>query len=857
MSPSKKKRRMDRASGPKPATGTGQRPAQAPPAVTKPPAAGTQEAVSARDVARKPEAVKTQAPPWYRRFTTPTVLLLAGVLAVALVVRLLPLLYCFKDGHIMFAEQDSYYHLRRITYIVQNFPGVNIYDSYVNYPQGYFIGWPPLFDLTAATASIIVGLGSPGQLVVEATSSAVNVVIGLLGIGAAYWLAKDIFGKRAALFSALVMAVLPATTFVTIFAYVGHHSLEMLVSLVMYLLFLRSVTAGKTQGVTPSSFRASRGPLVMAALAGVAVAAAVYAWDGAPFFIGTLLIYAFVQYAWDARRGESSGYLTVSGIVAGLVALALVAPVAVTSYYGQRLEITAIYLSWFHVIMLAGMAAFFAFMGALQAYARKSKAPWYATPAIALVVAVAALLFARELLPGVYDNLMAGLTYLSGGSALLSSISQVSPLLYLNGQFSLAIVWTYLGTALLLAIPGLLIYLYRLKKAAIRPADVFFLAWTAVILVMGLMQSRFVYLLGINVAMLAGYSIDAVAETAGLGPYIRSRAGGKPRGKKAQAKKPADVPTSLAFAAIVIALLLIQPLASACVISATPLPVTANWDDAASWIKDNTPATSYTYSADIGTRPEYGVMTWWDYGNFILYRAERPAVANNFQTGVGYAARFFTAPNESAADMIMDRCDAKYVVVDYLMGSASIGIPGVFDSMATLAGENASSYFMSYRRLDPASSGTAFYVDGNDKYYGTMYSRLYNGRGLGGQDPLGNFTDGLEHYRMVYANSGTDPVIVFEKVDGASIAGRASPGSKVELRLDVSDGLANGTYYSETTVDQSGAYSFRVPYATGEATGAITTGAGYVITSGGAKTDVSVTENDVENGGSVSAGGLQ
>ncbi|HEY3274277.1 MAG TPA: oligosaccharyl transferase, archaeosortase A system-associated [Methanocella sp.] len=816
-----------------------------------------QEAESTRASAEKTVTVETPAKPSYRRFLSNPLIWLAGILVVALAVRLLPLLYCMKDGHILLVEQDSYYHLRRITYIVQHFPGVNIFDPYVNYPQGYFIGWPPLFDLTAAAAAMVAGLGHPGQLVIEAASSAVNVLLGLLGITAAYYLAKDIFGERVALLSALVMAILPATAFVTIFGYVGHHSLEMVLSMTMYLLFLRSVTGGKTKGVTYSGIRAHKGPVVYAALAGIAIAAAVFSWDGAPYFIGTMLLYAFVLYALDACRGESSEYLTVTGIIAAAVALVLVAPFAVTSYYGQRMEITAIYLSWFHVIMLAAFAAFFVFMGALAIGTKKARVSWFATPAIAILAAGAALLAVMELLPQLFDNLMAGMTFLSGGSTVLSSISQVTPLLSRNGQFSLAVVWTYLGTALLLTIPGLLIYLYSLRKIKIGPTEAFFLVWTAVVGIMGLMQARFIYLLGINLAMLTGYGIYRLAVSAGLERFIKVNFGHRGEGKKSPAKRRLRIPAGLACVVAVMALLLVQPLASSYHIATTPLPVTTNWDDATRWIKDNTPATSGTYSAEQGTMPEYGIMTWWDYGNFILYGAERPAVANNFQTGIDDAANFFVAPDEPAADRIMEARNAKYVVVDYLMGSASIGIPGVFDNMALLAGKDVPDYFMSFRRLDPTVSGTMAYVDGNDKYYGTMYSRLYNDRGLGGRDTLGNVTSGLQHYRMVYANAGDDPVIVFEKVAGATIAGTTSPDSKVELRLAVTDGSANRTYYSVTRADQTGAYSFTVPYATGDTSGALQTGMHYVLTSGGARTEVGVPEDAVRAGTTINAGGLQ
>jgi oligosaccharyl transferase (archaeosortase A-associated) len=850
MSSSRKKSRAAKAQKPKSAP---VRPQEAREVTL---AAERQQETVVTAIAETPATAPAPALMPVRRVLSTPVLFLLGILAVALVVRLLPVVYSFSNGHILLYDQDSYYHLRRITSIVQHFPGVNIFDSYVNYPDGYFIGWPPLYDLAAATAAMIVGLGHPGQMVTEAAASSLNVALGLLGIVAAYYLGKDILGEKVALTGAFVMAILPATAFVTNFGYIGHHSLEIVVSLAMYLLFLRSATRGKAQGLTFSTAFSRKEPMVYAALSGVAIAAAIFSWDGAPFFIGVIALFAFAMYVLDAFRKESSDYLTVAGIVASVVALALVAPVAATSYYGQRMEITAIYMSWFHIAMLAGFAAFFIFMGALSLGMKKARAPWYTSLVVSVVAAGVGLVAIQRLLPGLYDSLFAAVTFMTGGSTVLSSISEVSPLLSLNGHFSLAVVWSYFGTALIIAVPAFLVYLYRLRKTRIGPAEVFFLLWTGVVAVMNLMQSRFVYLLGINIALLTGYGIYMAADAAGLDRLIRKDTGGDKHAKRSDTGKRPRLTAGLAIVMVAAAVLLLQPLAYACMIGTTPLAVTGNWDDAAQWIKDNTPATSYTYSADIGTLPEYSVMTWWDYGNYILYRGERPAVANNFQTGVYDSADFFLARSEPAADQMMERHNAKYVVVDYLMGSASIGIPGVFDSMATLAGENASQYFMSFRRLDPSVGGTMWYVDGNDRYYGSMYSRLYNDRGLGGLNPLGNTTSGLQHYRMVYANTGTDPVIVFEKVAGATITGSAQPGSRIELALNVSWGAGSRDYYSYTTADQEGAYSFTVPYPTGVTAGPVTTGAHYVISSGGKRTDIEVAEDAVEKGTSITAGGL-
>jgi len=50
-----------------------------------------------------------------------------------------------------------------------------------------------------------------------------------------------------------------------------------------------------------------------------------------------------------------------------------------------------------------------------------------------------------------------------------------------------------------------------------------------------------------------------------------------------------------------------------------------DWYDSLIWLRENTP--------DPGKPPQYGIMTWWNYGNWILYISKRPVVANNFQIG--------------------------------------------------------------------------------------------------------------------------------------------------------------------------------------------------------------------------------
>ncbi|MCD1294171.1 oligosaccharyl transferase, archaeosortase A system-associated [Methanocella sp. CWC-04] len=784
-------------------------------------------------------------------------LLLAGIMVLGLIIRLIPVTYNIINGQVILPEFDTYYHLRRITYTIEHFPFTNIYDSYVNYPGGYLIGWPPLFDLIAATLSLIVGLGSPDRFTIELTSSMLPVAIGLLSLIPLYYLTKDAMGEKAALIAALVMAILPAAVFRTVFGFADHHALEVLVSLTMYVLFIRGVTMARDSGLGFSNLKENRKPVTYAVLAGIAAACMVFTWDGAPIFISIIVIYAFIQYAYDAYNKMNPEYLTVSGLITSVTALMIVAPFAATSNMGQQFQITAIYLSWFHILFLLGIAIFFLAAGMLFKTMADKKAPWYSAPAIVITAGAAALMFIKLALPQFFSNIEEGLIFLSGGSKVLQTIVEVEPLLSYNGELSFIIPWVYFSTAFILAILGFIAYLaFTLPDKKVRNVEIFLIVWTLIIIVLGLLQKRFVYLLAVNVAIFSGYMIYVGLNLAGLDNIGKAE---KSRGKKKMPKAGEGAIQPALIAVFIISIIVLLPvLNNAITIASTQEQYSKDWNDACTWLRDNTPKTSYTYSADIGTAPEYGVMSWWDYGNFILYRGERPAVSNNFQTGIEDSARYFVAGDESYANSIMDKRNCRYVMIDQRMGSPYAGaMYGIFDNIPYMADEDPSSYYMFYRMPEPLGSEEV--IDGNDKYYDSMYARMFYGDGCGGFNELGGIVDGLEHYRLVYVTSGIDPVKIFEYVKGSKITGTAQPGSKVELRLtlEIPGGDTNKkTYYSSAIADSDGQYSFTVPYPTSGYPGVIKAVSKYSIISGASEVLVDVPEDAISEGKVINAGVL-
>ncbi len=787
---------------------------------------------SSRKSKGKPSKTGQERPPVKTFKINKTLLLLGGILLLGLVLRLLPALYTIVGGSVVFLGPDSYYHMRRIFFTILHYPAVNTFDLYVNYPYGFSILWPPLFDVTAATASLIAGLGHPDALTVEVVSTLVPVLMGLAAIVLAYYIVRDAMNEKVALIAALIMAILPAGVFRSMFGVVDHHELEVLLSLAMFLLFMRGVSSARAAGAV--SLNTGR-PILYAALAGMAIASMILSWDGAPIFIGVIIAYAFFQYAYDAYNRESSGPLTAVGLISSAVAFLIIAPIAYLTSPMFYFSATAI--SWFHIVFLLGLALFFLAMGSLSALPLKYGAHWLALPASALAIAAASAAALYLFLPDFFRNIELGIEYLAGTSGVMLTISEMEPLYRSMGHLSWSVPWAYFSLAGPIALLGLALYIAMAWGRKLNNIEVFFLVWTAAVLVLGIMQKRFINLLAVNASIFAGYAIYKALELAGLEKYL------SPADPK-KASRDASMSGALIAAILLVPFLLLPVLLNSITLAGSPEPYALDWNAACTWVRENTPATSYLYSLDMNSTPEYGIMSWWDYGNYILYRAERPARANNFQTGIEDAAGFFTAQNETAADAIMDDNNLRYVMLDYRMGSPWSGVKyGIFEDMAFLAGDDPMSYH------DSATPNKA--LQANDKYFNSMYSRLYYTGACGG-NVSGHTVKPLEHYRLLYVTDGVDPVKVFEHVKGATITGMADPGSNVEVRLKVMTPYGQGVYSNNTVAGPDGRYAFVVPYSTSSAA-YVRTDAAYTITAGSASSGVAVPESAVLGGATIRA----
>ena len=146
------------------------------------------------------------------------VIVLVILFLIAFFVRMLTYGSIFVGDNIRFLEFDTFYHMRRIVSFAENFPHIWNFDTYIDYPYGNVVGWPPLYDWTVALISNIIGFGQPNRHLIETVGVYFPVFIGSLSVIAIYFISKEIFDGydrhnwEIGAISGLLLAIMPAFT---------------------------------------------------------------------------------------------------------------------------------------------------------------------------------------------------------------------------------------------------------------------------------------------------------------------------------------------------------------------------------------------------------------------------------------------------------------------------------------------------------------------------------------------------------------------------------------------------------------------------------------------------------------------
>ncbi|MEK6655722.1 MAG: hypothetical protein AABY92_11320, partial [Thermodesulfobacteriota bacterium] len=230
------------------------------------------------------------------------------------------------------------------------------------------------------------------------------------------------------------------------------------------------------------------------------------------------------------------------------------------------------------------------------------------------------------------------------------------------------------------------------------------------------------------------------------------------------------------------------------------------------WIRLNTPPTRSPWRPV--EKPEYGILSSWDLGHYIQYIAERPTVANNFGyqlrgEGLEDSVRMYLHREERD---VLDLCDRRGV--RYLL------LTNVFPGMDTMGPIIGVDFVRDYTAVaaSPGHPGGPMLFP-NDRYLALASQRMYMFDGSATPD-----TEAIGHFRLVfesqrengepYLPQGVKFVKLFEKVKGARIVGKGTPGLPVTVSVRMMTNFDRFfDYVALATADEKGNFEVTVPYA--------------------------------------------
>jgi asparagine N-glycosylation enzyme membrane subunit Stt3 len=230
---------------------------------------------------------------------------LALAVLAGLLVRLLPLPRVLSIAYVDF-QGDGWYHLRRLDWLLANFPRSLTYDPYV----GQFVPLPPLFDLLVAAIVSLAGFPEAGTRTAEVMAALAPALMGALVALPSFGQARLLFDERSAAWAGFLVVLLPGPFLIrSLMGVTDHHVAEVLFS--SLTLFL----------VTRASLRDDRWT---PAAAGLALGSYFLCWSGAPFVVSGLLAWGVLEYTRGFVLGRGVPAISRALGPAAAIALALV-----------------------------------------------------------------------------------------------------------------------------------------------------------------------------------------------------------------------------------------------------------------------------------------------------------------------------------------------------------------------------------------------------------------------------------------------------------------------------------------------------------------------------------------------------
>jgi oligosaccharyl transferase (archaeosortase A-associated) len=695
-------------------------------------------------------------------------IILAALCGLSLYLRIvLPYHQVFVNDWVWFRETDAYYYMRNIETLVHNFPHYNTFDPYMLYPgSGGGLGRPFFAWLVAGIILLVRGASTLHTM--EVVAAYIPAILGTLTLIPVYFIGKELFNRWVGVIAAALVAILPGEFLHrSLLGFTDHHVAEVLFSTVCILFLIMAIKRARERDISFShilsrDWSTITKPLVYTLLAGIFLGIYLLTWQGGLLLVFIIFVYLVIQFIVDHLSHKSSDYLCIVGTPVFLIAFLMLLPIFGNIGNMDRVSLTIAIVVPIVLSIISRLMA-----------GRAWKPVYYPLTLVGLAgIGLAAF---HAINPSLLQSMLGKFIIFTPSGAMLT-VMEVSPLLFPNGQFSFQMAWYNFTTSFFIAFVSLAMLIYVAIKG--KSADkILFLVWSIMMLMAVLGQRRFGYYYAVNVALLTGYFSWKMLDLAGLRKLlakpkkvVKSVKQFKKAKKKTREKaKPRTFmqPRGAWVGVIVVGIVIFfvvffipnfvpikQDIVSGnwsrgfatmnterqvfgltlSLAGSSGSVMDKGWYTSLLWLKEsdnspdpfedfNDPDFYYELYKTPFQYPEsaYGVMSWWDYGYFIMQIAHRIPNANPGQANADKAGQFFTAQNESSANILADELGTKYVVIDYMMATSK------FYAMAEWAGKSVDEFY-EYYYVPPSSSGSSgqwamlYYP----AYYNSTVVRLYN-----------------------------------------------------------------------------------------------------------------------------------
>jgi dolichyl-diphosphooligosaccharide--protein glycosyltransferase len=340
-------------------------------------------------------------------------------------------------------------------------------------------------------------------------------------------------------------------------------------------------------------------------LAGISLSLYLWSWAGGLFIILPILGW-FVGYCiYKINRNEEVGGLCKSASIMFGIALVTFAP-----------SLFLVSSSRMTLLLLSGSVAVPVLIGCLRENRYFNVGIWSAT--------VIGLLAVFTIFP---EGPFALRSLYLGGFG--TTINEAQPT-------TLDVAFTIYGMAFFLFLGGLY-YAIRNKIGGV------FLVWALFLFVLTMGQRRWGYYFTIPLSLLASYFIFIA------GYWVKREA------------RPIAIGVICIF-------LILTTVNSTVGLMNLPNNITPNWYHALTWLRENTEEPflegGTAYYKEATERPTYGILSWWDYGHWIIRISKRVPLTSPTASGFIAESDVLISQSDEAANKRLGDLDIRYIILD-------------------------------------------------------------------------------------------------------------------------------------------------------------------------------------------------